>query len=86
MSPNWQVAMVHTAVLIDVNDPRAKRLAFSADQLPDYKMALDDLVVFGESTDLAAMEMFVLNTAFWGYMLEPQDDWHGPFDLVESVG
>jgi len=83
----YEVPVVHTAVLVDMNYGGARYLTFdrqkliqmqSEQQLPIYTGPVDDIILFVMSANSSGVPLRVSNKIPFGYLmqpLEPTDSW-----------
>lgn len=78
----FDVPMVHTAVLINLNLINSNQLTFNKTKLRSfhdikYTGPTDDIIIFAISANLSDTKMTISNTHSYGYVLVPIDDSDG---------
>lgn len=79
---NFPVPMVHTAVLVDLNEIKSNSLTFDRQKLIDnqrryhsgsklYDGPLDDIIIFAISANSSGIPMYISNEHSYGYFLAP---------------
>ncbi|XP_034471649.1 glycosyltransferase 25 family member [Drosophila innubila] len=85
----YEVPMVHTAVLVDMNYAGARYLTFdrqrliqmqSEQQLRVYDGPVDDIIVFAMSANSSGVPLRVSNELAFGYLMQPLE----PSDTLEQ--
>lgn len=78
----YAVPMVHSAILINMNDKRADQLTFNRTILADKysiseeqrnKIPLDDIIIFSLSANYSGIPLVVVNYELYGFILAPLD-------------
>jgi collagen beta-1,O-galactosyltransferase len=71
----FDVPMVHSSVLVNVNKMRADRLTFDPAKVKNFKnLPKDDIIAFALSAKSAGIPMHVCNQEVFGHIMEPLDD------------
>ncbi|KRF98362.1 uncharacterized protein Dwil_GK27803 [Drosophila willistoni] len=86
----FQVPMIHTAVMVDMNYKRTRNLTFdrvrlqemqkNRGQSPIYEGPADDIIVFAISANSSGIPLHVSNELAFGYVLQPLE----PSDTLEQ--
>ncbi|TNN63076.1 Procollagen galactosyltransferase 1 [Liparis tanakae] len=66
----FAVPMVHSTYLVDLRKEASRRLAFYPPH-PQYRWALDDVIVFAFSARMSEAQMYVCNKETYGYFPVP---------------
>ncbi|VDD77357.1 unnamed protein product [Mesocestoides corti] len=69
----YPVAMVHTAVLVNLRHTKDKRLAFDPPP-PGYKGPTDDIIIFARNAQAQGIQFYLDNREFYGYFPLPVDE------------
>ncbi|XP_053684624.1 glycosyltransferase 25 family member [Sabethes cyaneus] len=72
-SGQFQVPMVHSAVMVNINVMQSINLTFDAKRLPpgQYKGPQDDIIIFAMSANYSGIPMYISNAIIYGYLLVP---------------
>lgn len=82
------VPMVHSTFLINLNDPKTTLLTFDPKKLIGGETkdpTTDDVLVFARSARIAGIELNLLNTFDFGFLLEPKDSYEFLEDDIEAM-
>ncbi|CDS37514.1 procollagen galactosyltransferase 2 [Echinococcus multilocularis] len=69
----FSVAMIHTAVLVNLRHTRKKRLAFKPLN-SGYTGPIDDIIIFARNAQLQGIDFYLDNRVFYGYFPLPVDE------------
>ncbi|KAG8186802.1 hypothetical protein JTE90_020480 [Oedothorax gibbosus] len=67
----FDVPMVHSCVLINLNNKESLSLTFDPQKIDGYSGPIDDIIVFAHSARTTGVKMHVLNKEQFGHMLVP---------------
>lgn len=70
----FPVPMVHSAILIDLNDEASDQLTYDIDSLAEYSGPVDDIIVFAMSANYSGTTLYVSNVDMFGYMMSPLEE------------
>ena len=69
----FDVAMVHSTMLIQLRNPATRHLAYDPPP-PNYSGPIDDIIIFAHSAKHHGIQMHITNRNFYGFMLMPMED------------
>ena len=69
----FAVPMVHSTVLIQLQDPTSRLLAYDPPP-PGYSGPKDDIIVFAHSVQHHGLSMHIDNRDFYGFLLAPLEE------------
>ena len=69
------VAMVHSAVLINLRHQRTQQLAYHPPP-KNYRGPFDDIIIFAHSAKYYGIVLYLLNDDFFGYLPYPMEAVH----------
>ena len=70
----FNVPMVHTAVMIDLQDTESDLLTYLPDNIPDYPGPEDDIIVFALSASLNSIPLHICNDLNYGSLSLPLEE------------
>ncbi|KAL3870728.1 hypothetical protein ACJMK2_038772 [Sinanodonta woodiana] len=76
------VPMVHSAILIDMRLRDSQKLSYIPSSY--YRGPKDDIIIFGNNARSQGVNMYILNTAYFGRMMVPLDWYHNLFTEREQ--
>lgn len=78
----FRLPMIHSAILINLNDKRTDTLTFNRTNLVNQfnindmeqkRIPLDDIIIFSLSANYSGLPMYVVNHELYGFILAPLD-------------
>lgn len=79
----FSVAMVHTAILVNIRDPTGAKIAYDPPP-PGYVGPSDDMILFARSAQHVGAEFLLDNREFFGYFPMPLDESELPKAVQKS--
>ncbi|XP_059470309.1 glycosyltransferase 25 family member [Neocloeon triangulifer] len=70
----FEVPMVHTAVLVNLNHLRSQNLTFLSKKIPHYAGPKDDIITFALSAKHFNVPLHICNEVFYGYFTLPLEE------------
>lgn len=70
----FPVPMVHSALLVHLNDAASDHLTYGIHKLTDYSGPVDDIIVFAVSANQSHIPLHISNAVAFGYMLTPLEE------------
>ncbi|XP_034938620.1 glycosyltransferase 25 family member [Chelonus insularis] len=70
----YNVPMIHSAVLIDLNKENSDYLTYNSDNLDNYDGPRDDIITFALSANRSNIPLHICNDQVYGFIMVPLDN------------
>ncbi|KAL4717672.1 hypothetical protein ACJJTC_000821 [Scirpophaga incertulas] len=81
----FKVAMVHTAVLMDMRMRHSDHYTYIPENIPKYIGPEDDIIAFAVNANKLGIPMHICNDEFYGFVPIPVDDNDDPKNNLEQM-